>query len=338
MNTSVYLLVLGLLGLSLGIMGLPVEDSFDLQDSYSSGRYNPQDFYSSWRVPQESAGRIVGGWEAPEASAPHMVGLIIGVSVKSFVCGGFVAKPDVVLTAAHCIDAVLSWWTGELVETFRGQIGSNALSHGYVEIRFSGHLNHPAWDRVNIKNDVGALWLTEALPKNSPARPIALSFRWIGGGERLTVTGWGRLSAWGALPDRLQKLQVYSLTHAECKEEMQRASDELGSAAPGVAENIEICTTHPLGAGQGMCNGDSGSALWLDKKSKTKCVKGNCEKCNKWENCEKEKCEGVKRVVVGVVSWGFPCARGYPDAHARISGFKDFLVSNLRLSADEYEE
>ncbi|XP_063625201.1 trypsin-3-like, partial [Cydia splendana] len=114
--------------------------------------------------------------------------------VKSFLCGASVVKDDVVVTAAHCIEAVISWWTGELLETFHGQIGSNALSHGYEEIRFSGHLIHPAWDRINIKYDLGALWLTEPLSKNSPARPIALSFKKIGGGERLTVTGWGRLS------------------------------------------------------------------------------------------------------------------------------------------------
>ncbi|XP_063385537.1 chymotrypsin-1-like [Cydia fagiglandana] len=322
MYTSLCLLVLGVLGLS---MGLPVEDSFDLKESYSSGRYNPQDFYASWRVPEESAGRIVGGSEAPEKFAQHMVGLMVGEYIKSFLCGGFIPKNDVVVTAAHCIDPVISWWTGELLETFHGQIGSNALSHGYEEIRFSGYLKHPAWDSFNIKHDLGVLWLTEPLNNNSPARPIALSFEKIGGDERLTVTGWGRLTAWGALPDRLQTLQVYSLSHAECVAEMQRAQDELGSAGPAVVEDIELCTTHPLGEGQGMCNGDSGSALWLDKKIISKCTNG-------------EKCEGVKRVVVGTVSWGFPCARGYPDVHARISGFKEFLVSNLGLSASEYEE
>ncbi|XP_063625133.1 uncharacterized protein LOC134796855 [Cydia splendana] len=139
-------------------------------------------------------------------------------------------------------------------------------------------------------------------------------------------------------------LQIYSLTHAECEEEMQRAQDELGYAGPAVAENVEICTTHPLGEGQGMCNGDSGSAVWLDKKIINKCTKGekcvdgNCEKCEQREKCEEEKCEGVKRVVVGAVSWGFPCARGYPDAHARISGFKEFLGPILGLSESEYDE
>ncbi|XP_047997675.1 uncharacterized protein LOC125235231 [Leguminivora glycinivorella] len=137
---------------------------------------------------------------------------------------------------------------------------------------------------------------------------------------------------------------MYSISQAECEEGIQRARDELSAETPDVVEKVEISTMHTLGAGQGMCNGDSGSGLWLEKSRKTKCktgekcVKGSCEKCEKWEKCDKEVCEGVKRVVVGLVSWGFPCARGYPDMHARVSGFKDFLVPNLRLSAGEYEE
>lgn len=32
---------------------------------------------------------------------------------------------------------------------------------------------------------------------------------------------------------------------------------------------------------------------------------------------------------VGVVSWGFPCARGAPDMFVRVSAFGDWLQENI---------
>lgn len=59
----------------------------------------------------------------------------------------------------------------------------------------------------------------------------------------------------------------------------------------------QICTlTH---VGEGACSGDSGGPLVSNGKQ------------------------------IGVVSWGQPCAIGYPDVFSRVSSFIDWIQSNI---------
>ncbi|KAI8429519.1 hypothetical protein MSG28_000152 [Choristoneura fumiferana] len=51
--------------------------------------------------------------------------------------------------------------------------------------------------------------------------------------------------------------------------------------------------------GEGACHGDSGGPL----------VEGSS--------------------VVGVVSWGMPCARGYPDVYTRVYAYRDWILERI---------
>ncbi|CAH2041746.1 unnamed protein product, partial [Iphiclides podalirius] len=244
-----------------------------------------------------STSRIVGGVQAPPGYAPHMAALIFGDTFKGLICGGSIVSKRHILTAAHCIDPMVMWG-GQLYPSFRAVVGSNRWDSDAIVAKFSHYVNHPEWDWSTIKNDIGILYLTEELNLSSTVAVIALSFKWIDGGEKSYATGWGRLGAWDPIPDYLQLLYLETISSKECAEGIREASTWWGSSPP-LDPKVEICTFHS--PGHGMCNGDSGSALVSQKTGHQ----------------------------TGIVSWGFPCARGAPDVFVRISGFKEFLLQNL---------
>ncbi|XP_026752751.2 chymotrypsin-2-like [Galleria mellonella] len=239
--------------------------------------------------------RIVGGEDAPKNYAPHMAALVVGEILTNLMCGGSIVSKRHILTAAHCIDPFVTW-QGQLLETFRGAVGTNQWETANYYVEFSHFTNHPNWHSSFLKNDVGVLFLVEELRLNDNVAIVPLNFDWVDEGENSYVTGWGRIWAWGPIPDKLQLLYVNTISGQDCEDKVREAAIEWGWAPP-IDPNIEICTLHS--PGYGMCNGDSGSALVSVKTGKQS----------------------------GIVSWGFACALGAPDVFTRISGVKDFLKS-----------
>ncbi|GBP10782.1 Chymotrypsin-2 [Eumeta japonica] len=128
---------------------------------------------------------------------------------------------------------------------------------------------------------------------------VPLHYDHVGGGMNVMVAGWGRTVAGGSIASQLQWIQLKTLDGDQCVADVAAAAISLNVNSPPVEPHIEICTFYALG--RGTCNGDSGSALVLRDLGRQ----------------------------VGIVSWGFPCARGAPDMFVRISGFTDWLNQNL---------
>ncbi|XP_049888035.1 chymotrypsin-2-like [Pectinophora gossypiella] len=106
------------------------------------------------------------------------------------------------------------------------------------------------------------------------------------------------LSGWGRVSypgDLPIQLQMINLTALS----VEVCQDIYSNINPVFANQICSLTK----TGEGACHGDSGGPLVENSK------------------------------VVGIVSWGMPCARGYPDVYTRVYSFKSWILEKLSEDA-----
>ncbi|KAJ0180958.1 hypothetical protein K1T71_003043 [Dendrolimus kikuchii] len=107
------------------------------------------------------------------------------------------------------------------------------------------------------------------------------------------------LTGWGRLsyPGVLPvNLQMINLTSV--------STEDCQNIYNGINPVLESQICSLTKSGEGACHGDSGGPL----------VEGDS--------------------IVGVVSWGMPCARGYPDVYSRVYAFKDWILDNMASETD----
>lgn len=102
------------------------------------------------------------------------------------------------------------------------------------------------------------------------------------------------------IPDVLQYSELQTIDQNECS---SRFTDI--PMLQAFIYNTIVCTVDKKNGG--ACHGDSGGPL-VDAEKKT---------------------------VVGVVSWGVPCAKGYPDVFTRVHSYLDWINENMAEQSSE---
>lgn len=182
-------------------------------------------------------GRIVGGASAAEGQFPYQISLR---RYDSHSCGGSIYNKRWIVTAGHCVDGASP--VGMTVVA-----GSTRLSTGGDSYNVEKIIVHPSFNPWELTSDIAVLKVTEDIQFNEYVQPIPLSTQYVGESESV-ASGWGTTSYPGSIPDRLQFIELITLTNNECAER---------HASTGIPiVDTEICTLTKRG--EGMCHGDSG--------------------------------------------------------------------------------
>nr|XP_027218652.1 transmembrane protease serine 9-like isoform X3 [Penaeus vannamei] len=232
------------------------------------------------------ANRIVGGVETEVNEYPWMVSLVDGSGYYHF-CGGSIISSQWVVTAAHC---AVGMTTSDyvLVGDHNLYSGSEANSQW---MQIAEIVNHPSYDSNTLDNDIALIRLKTEIqfPSDNKIAPVCLPTA----GEMYdsvdaTITGWGAQQEGGSTSGTLFEVTVPTMTNTEC-------NTKYGGS---ITDNM-ICAGIPEG-GKDSCQGDSGGPMVVEENGKWK--------------------------LVGVVSWGYGCARPErPGVYARVTQYLQWI-------------
>lgn len=209
---------------------------------------------------------------------------------NAHICGGIIIGKDHILTAAHCIINELNLDR----KKFSIRAGSTSWSTGGQAIAVANITTHPGYTGEDtLSNDIAVLTLASELNLGKGVAVADLPSTAEGlpkTGTKVVVSGWGLTAEQGHVHPTLRSVGFSVVDKQSCAKTFSWGTD--------LTEDM-FCAGD-LAGGHSACQGDSGGPLY--------------------------DVDGKK--VVGVVSWGFGCARrDYPDVYESVAFYRAFIKS-----------
>jgi len=188
--------------------------------------------------------RIVGGSEVDPHSIPWQVALTDVNSRRPF-CGGTILSATKILTAAHC------YKSPSRVQVVVGEHKLLSMTDG-VRHSVASFKKHPGYNSRTVDNDYAIITLEKPIELGDKAKAACLPKSEddpkLREGQKLTVSGWGRLSEDSGPPTVLHGAKVPFVPNATCKR-----------AYRSITSNM-MCAGYANGQID-SCSGDSGGPL-----------------------------------------------------------------------------
>lgn len=170
-------------------------------------------------------------------------------------------------------------------------VGAITLSSGGISYNTSAIVNHPDFDSFSISNDISVVQTLIPIIFTSIVQAIRLPSGYSDGGLASIASGWGQTEEPGYISEKLQFVRLDTISRDECRVH----HNSTGNHNDQFIFNSTLCTF--TRENEGICFGDSGGPLTYNNE------------------------------IIGIASWIMPCAIGWPDQWARVSYFKDWILS-----------
>jgi putative cofactor-binding repeat protein len=194
---------------------------------------------------------IVGGMPAEPGTFPWLAAVFHEGPREGFQCTGTVVAPNVVLTAAHCVEDVRTGgrYSARGYAVVTGNVDYTATPRQVLGVFLT--VVYPGFDRFDAAGDAALLILST--PTTAPA--IALASRpsdsaRLAAGRYAVMTGWGETYSGGPSPQELRWARTAVQSPRYC-----RAHTQLFLARE------EMCTLDSPALHTDACFGDSGGPL-----------------------------------------------------------------------------
>jgi len=251
----------------------------------------------------------VAGDPADEDEWPWFVSLHAG---GSHFCGGTLVRPDVVLTAAHCIayeDG--SQDDANTVTVYVNSYRLDDVTNG-IFARVTNITVHPDYDYEWDYNDIAVLKLDRCIqgikPLKMDTRDEATLFQSLGDepSALAAIIGHGATQEGGGVTNILQEAVQTVLNHTQCVFLFE--TNEGGGN--WIDADMMICGSTFVGVDQqrvDTCQGDSGGPFVT--------------------------MDDGEFVLTGITSWGMGCAGPTPGVYARVASYMSgFIADNTQSS------
>ena len=176
-------------------------------------------------------------------------------------------------------------------------------------------ITHAEYKTNGIFNDIALIRFATTLAFSPSLFPVCLPHAdmCLKEGVLFDLAGWGTTSEGGSASNKLMKTQAYLEKYGDCSWFLSNAQ---GNPFQSYIQKNEICAGGKKLPGEtewtDTCQGDSGGPMTFKDANDVS-------------------------TVMGVVSWGFGCARpGYPGVYTRVTNYIDWIYQNsqIRMNGD----